>query len=141
MVYRLAEADYTTYQLTAITLTQRAGLNIIWATSGDVEVSYPYKAAVVTNEGNTYSMPTITVRGSGDITLALNGMDALQIALGSTGYITLNVEEMNAYQGSLFANRLVTGDYNNLRFKAGENILRFTGTVTEIEISNYSRWL
>lgn len=114
--------------------------NNIWADTGDVEVIFPRVGNII-NTGNIYSRPTITIYGSGVVDLYINDQQVLQIDLADTEYITINGEEMNAYRGSILANRKVTGDYNNLRFEVGSNTLSVAGNVTEVRVSNYVRWL
>ena len=99
------------------------------------------KTMSVTNFGNTNSKPQITITGSGTVTLTLNGAQLFTIEMGDIGYITLDAEKMEASQGGILRNRLVTGDYDNFVFQTGSNVLTWTGTVTEISISNYSRWI
>ena len=99
------------------------------------------KTLTVTNKGNIFSKPTITIYGSGTINLSLNGIQALVIALGNTGNITIDVDEMEAYSGSLLRNRLVTGDYANLHLPVGANTFTWTGDVTEVTVSHISRWI
>lgn len=98
----------------------------------------------ITNSGNIYSKPVITIKGTGVINLSLNGSEVLAISLGTgvTG-IAIDVDQLNAYNPDtgVFLNRDVVGDYNNLSLAIGKNTLAFTGSVTEISISNYSRWL
>ena len=49
---------------------------------------------------------------------------------------------MNAYgtDGTL-KNRMVTGDYDDFVLRSGNNTISFTGSVTQILINNYSRWV
>lgn len=97
----------------------------------------------VTNSGNYISKPTMTIFGSGDIGVYLNGIQLFQIALGDTEYITIDCAAMEAYKDTLetLQNRLVTGDYSNFVLNPGDNTISFSGSVTKFEISNYSRWL
>ena len=97
----------------------------------------------VTNSGNFISKPTMTIFGSGDIGVYLNGIQLFQIALGDAEYITIDCAAMEAYKDTLetLQNRLVTGDYSNFVLNPGDNTISFTGSVTKFEISNYSRWL
>lgn len=99
--------------------------------------------STITNAGNYLSKPKITVYGSGDISLYINDMHALQITLGDEGYITIDTAQMEAYKDTLdnLKNRLVIGDYSNARLKPGANKIHFTGTVTKYVVENYSRWL
>lgn len=96
----------------------------------------------VTNKGNIVSKPRITIYGENDITMSLNGIQVFAIAMGDIGYITIDSEQMEATQGDgVLMNRLVTGDYADFVLASGSNTISFTGTVTEVEITNYSRWL
>ena len=99
------------------------------------------KQIQVINRGNTVSRPKITLYGSGTINLSLNGTQILVIELGNAGYITIDSAQMNAYQGATFLNRFVTGDYDKLTLKIGTNTISWTGTVTEIEVEDFSRWI
>ena len=98
-------------------------------------------SATVYNLGNTGSRPTLTVAGSGNIGISINGVQVLQIALGTEDSITINADEMNAYNGGTLKNRLVTGDYSKVSFLPGANTLSWTGTVASVTVSNASRWI
>ena len=95
----------------------------------------------ITNKGNTDAKPIMIITGSGNIGVFLNENQVFSIALGDTGSITIDAEQMEAYQGGILRNRLVTGDYNNFVLQKGENTISVTGNVTNVEITNYSRWL
>lgn len=101
------------------------------------------KSVKVINSGNTKSCPTITIAGSGSIGLYLNGTQALSISMPGSGSLRIDVEGMNAYDGSSdnFANRLVTGDYSSLALSVGANVLSWAGNITELGIDSYSRWI
>lgn len=97
---------------------------------------------VVTNIGNTYAKPVLTVYGSGDIEIYKDVQQVLSISLGETlTFVEIDVEDMNAWQGNALANRLVTGDYNNLMLPVGTSTITWTGNVTNITLSRYSRWI
>lgn len=95
----------------------------------------------IRNAGNYFSRPTITIYGSGNIDLYLNDLQVFEINLGSYTSITIDTNNMNAYNGSTLLNRNVTGSYDNFKLKVGNNTVSWSGTITQIEISNYSRWL
>lgn len=97
----------------------------------------------VTNTGNYIAKPKITLYGSGTIDLTVNGATLFIIALGDEGYITIDSAAQEAYQDNTdnLKNRLVTGDYSNLVFNVGSNIISASGNVTDIIVENYSRWL
>lgn len=92
------------------------------------------------NRGNVIARPRITIYGSGKNELTLNGIKVLTVNIDED-YIVIDTEEMNAYHGNILKNRQVTGDYSNLALKIGKNILSWSGTVTKIQIENYSRWI
>ena len=64
-----------------------------------------------------------------------------QITLGDIGSIVIDTENMEAYNGSTLLNRSVIGDYDNFKLLAGSNTISWTGTITQINIQNYSRWV
>ena len=97
----------------------------------------------ITNSGNIYSKPIITIYGLGVIALYLNGIQALSLNMGeTTSQITIDVANMEAYnQSGTLMNRSVTGNYNNLSLSVGNNVITESGTLQGIEVENYSRWL
>ena len=97
----------------------------------------------ITNSGNTTARPKLTIFGSGNISIFLNGVQLFQVALGSEGHITIDTAAMEAYQDTTdnLKNRLVTGEYNNFVLNPGDNEISFSGSVTMCVVENYSRWL
>lgn len=95
----------------------------------------------IRNAGNIYSKPTLIITGSGDIGISLNGVQLFQIELGNLGGITIDTNLMEAYNGGSLLNRLVNGNYDNFKLNIGKNIISWTGSISKIEIENYSRWI
>lgn len=101
----------------------------------------------LTNDGNTDGIPVISVTGVGTVSFDINGETAFTVAFGSTSReVIVNAQKMNAYYSDgTYANRIVTGDYANIKFHAGLNRFGWsTGSgsdVTHFAISNVSRWL
>ena len=99
----------------------------------------------VTNSGNYFAKPVMTIYGIGTVGVYLDGVQVLSLALNEnqTDHITIDVPNMNAYTDTLntLRNRAVIGDYNNLKFNVGDNELSFSGTIQGFIIQNYSRWL
>lgn len=97
----------------------------------------------IRNSGNYFSKPTLTITGSGNVSVSLGNTEILQIDLDSSGEtIIINAEKMNAYDpNGNYLNRQVTGDYSNLKLASGLNTLNITGAITEVAINNYSRWI
>lgn len=99
--------------------------------------------ATITNAGNIYARPKLTITGSGDIGVYLNGSQMFQIELGDEGEITIDTDTQEAYKGTTatLKNRLVTGDYSKFKLNPGANQLAFTGNATQCVVENYTRWL
>ena len=98
----------------------------------------------IRNIGNYYSKPIITIYGSGTINLSLNGIQLFVIVLYETSTeITIDFDKMEAYnqETTVLMNRQVTGNYDNFTLNVGLNTISWTGTITQIQITNYSRWL
>lgn len=93
------------------------------------------------NSGNIFSKPRITVHGSGVVEMYLNSTQILSLNIGTSEYITIDAEDLNAYQGTALANRLVTGDVASLILPVGTNEITFSGTVTDVLAELYSRWI
>ena len=103
-------------------------------TGGETSIS-------IRNVGNIYSRPIITITGSGSIDLYLNGNQLFSINMGNYTSITIDTNLMNAYNGSTLLNRNVTGSYDKFKLNVGSNTISWSGTITQIEIDNYSRWI
>ena len=96
----------------------------------------------IRNNGNYMSRPTIKLTGSGTVNLSINGAQLFVIDMSQNPVITLDGTSMNAYApDTSLLNRHVTGNYDNLVLKSGKNTISYTGTVTQIAVNNYSRWL
>ena len=95
----------------------------------------------IRNSGNIYSKPVLTITGTENIGLYLNGIQIFAIALGNLNQITIDTNNMNAYLGETLLNRIVTGDYNNFMLNSGLNTISWTGNISQIKIDNYSRWI
>ncbi len=92
----------------------------------------------IRNKGTVYAQPAITVYGTGDITLSING---LNYGLSDVEEcITIDSEMMEVYRGATNANNKYSAmDFP--RFEVGENSFSWTGNVTKIEVEPKWRWL
>lgn len=97
---------------------------------------------VIRNNGNYYARPELKIRGSGNIDISLNGGKVLELDLEADQTIIIDSFDMNAYalNGDLL-NRKVKGDYDEIKLECGKNTISFEGSVTEIGIQKYSRWI
>lgn len=99
------------------------------------------ESVTVTNTGNVFAKPIITLEGTGNINLYVGENQILAAALGTNEFITLNVETLDAYYSGVLKNRQITGDIEKLVFPPGESVLSWTGNVSSISITNYNRWI
>lgn len=104
--------------------------------AGDVlELTAP---TTIRNSGTVYSEPIITVYGSGDITLTINGADFPLYGVQES--ITIDSEMMEVFKEDTNQN----GKYGGVefpRFEVGKNEISWTGNVSKIKIQPRWRWL
>ena len=95
---------------------------------------------IVENLGNHTAKPIITIKGSGTVSLSLNG-NAICTYTFPTGEntVVLDSEKQDAYLNGTLKNRNMSGDFPI--FTKGNNTLSWSGTVESISITKYSRWL
>lgn len=112
-----------------------------------VDQTYEYNASgtapkqfKIMNHGNITSKPVLTIYGSGDVVVALNGKTILAMTINHD-CIVIDAELMEAYLGSDLLNRDVAGNYDDLALKVGMNTIAWSGNVTKVLISKYSRWI
>jgi predicted phage tail component-like protein len=92
----------------------------------------------VYNKGSVYSQPTLTVYGTGNITLTINGTN--YGLLGVEESIAIDSEMMEVYKGTANANNKFSAmDFP--RFEVGMNTISWSGNVTKVEIEPKWRWL
>ena len=92
----------------------------------------------IRNSGTVYSEPIITVFGSGDITLSINGNSYPLRNVQES--ITIDSEMMEVFKGNANQN----GKYGGVefpRFEVGKNEIRWTGNVSKIKVQPRWRWL
>ncbi len=92
----------------------------------------------ITNDGNYYCLPTLTIYGSGNVTVKLDGADIFTITSVPSS-ITVDGMTHNCYNGAAKLNRKKIGDY--LRLPTGTHTISWTGTVSKVEMAVNKRWL
>ena len=110
----------------------------------NLEIIYPSTSITInaTNYGNIDSAPIYAIKNAANsVQLKANDGETVTITPASTEDITIDVENMKAYNGSTLKNRICTGNYENLKLKPGNNAVSIVGNFTEVIISNYSRWI
>lgn len=96
---------------------------------------------IIRNAGNIYSRPVLTITGTGQLEIYLNNVQMFSINMGEYTSITIDTNNMNAYNGNVLLNRNVIGSYDNFKLNVGKNTISWSGSITQIEIDNYSRWI
>lgn len=96
---------------------------------------------IIRNAGNIYSRPVLTITGTGQLEIYLNNVQMFSINMGEYTSITIDTKNMNAYNGNVLLNRNVIGSYDNFKLNVGKNTISWSGSITQIEIDNYSRWI
>lgn len=105
----------------------------------------PSGVITVNNSGNIYSRPKLTIVGSGTVNLNLNGDQLLTLELDEEEdqTIIIDTEAMNAYGlDNTLLNRFVIGNYDNIKLNKGNNTISFIGgSVSQLKVDDYSRWI
>ncbi len=108
-----------------------------WYMRGVMPIMLTTSGGAITNPGNIFAEPVITVYASGDITLMV-GLYIVELE-GVSGSITLDTQLMEAYSGAESMNDNMSGDFPTLA--PGMNAVSWSGTVTKIEILPNWRYL
>lgn len=92
----------------------------------------------VTNIGFEKSKPIITLYGSGEVTLTINGYDVFTINIDDE-YVVIDSMQLEAYKNSTLKNRNMSGKFPIL--DVGINTISWTGNLTKLIVEPKSRWL
>lgn len=95
--------------------------------------------AEIRNAGNYFSKPMIAFTGTGTINVYVNGLQKCTLDLGTGDTITLDADKQEAYTGNVLKNRKMDGEFITL--EVGKNTITWTGSLTQIAITHYSRWI
>lgn len=98
------------------------------------------QSMIVENSGNYTSKPIITIIGEGIVELNVNGNTICQYTFPEgENSVVIDSEKQDAYWNDTLKNRHMLGDFPI--FKKGSNVISWSGSVDEISIKRYSRWL
>ena len=110
-------------------------VNAIRSHADDLTLTAPTS---IKNKGTVYAEPTITVYGSGNITLTINDRSFVLLSIDKS--ITIDSERMEVYKGAVNANnKYAAMDFP--RFEVGMNTIRWMGRVEKVEIVPNWRFL
>ena len=108
-----------------------------WYAENPEPVTITASTGTITNPGNVYAEPIITVNGTGEITLMV-GQTIVELS-DIADSITLDSELQEAYSGNTSMNACMSGDFPIL--KPGLNGISWTGDVSSIVIQPNWRYL
>ena len=108
-----------------------------WYLSDVEPITLTSSTSIISNPGNVYAEPIITVYGSGEITLMV-GTTIVELS-GVSGSITIDTSLMEAYAGDISANSCMNGDFP--RLQPGQNAISWSGDVTRIVVQPNWRML
>lgn len=95
---------------------------------------------IVNNQGLEEAKPIITLYGSGNVSIAINGSTVFQYTF-PTGENSVVIDSLKeeAYLEGVYKNRNMLGGFPEL--KVGSNTITWSGTLTRIKVEPKSRWL
>ena len=93
---------------------------------------------IYTNVGTYFSNPKLTIEGSGEIEVSINGRSFQYDFLTDTE-VTIDTTQKDAYLGAVLKNRQMTGDFPTLDI--GSNSISWSGTITQITLTPNTRYL
>ena len=103
------------------------------------EVATPTEIQLTpTQVNNLLGVNTLYADTNGDITVSHKSNGVIVTNTGAIVSFTVAVDDME--KGALL-NRLVTGDYDKIRLKKGDNTIVLTGNAQQFVIDKYSRWI
>ena len=96
-------------------------------------------SVIVNNIGLEKSKPIITIFGSGNVGISVNGIQLFTYNFDESEQVVIDSEQQEAYLGDVLKNRNMLGEFPIL--ESGENIITWTGDLIRIIIQPKSRWL
>lgn len=106
----------------------------------NILITFTEDSYSVTNKGNYFAKPVMTIRGTGSITIKLNNNILFNYEFPENDTeVVIDAQKQDAYLGDMLKNRYMTGDFP--RFEVGESIITWEGNVESIDFSLVSRWL
>ncbi|MDM5430840.1 phage tail domain-containing protein [Bacillus mycoides] len=88
----------------------------------------------IMNQGTLHSLPKLTIYGTGNITIQINGI-SFQVK-GVNPFVIVDSDLMECYYNTTPMNDKMVGKFPT--FKEGENTISWTGSVSKIDIE--TRW-
>ena len=96
--------------------------------------------SVVQNDGDFRTMPILSVTGTGDVTVSVNGVQYCKLMFGGTSRtLVLDGQKQDCLCNDVLANRSMDGDFPEL--EVGTNTITFTGNVTSASVEVCAKWV
>lgn len=110
-----------------------SGKYCVYELATPIEITMtPENLTAISGENNVYS----DTNGNTEVKVDIDGEE--QTFTGEI--VTFNINELD-YELGAFANRIVTGNYDNIKLEVGSNNVELTGAFTGGQLTKYSRWL
>lgn len=94
----------------------------------------------VRNIGNYTAKPLLYIEGTGTVEVTINGKAMFRYTFPEEGdAVYIDSEKQDAYLGDALKNRDMEGEFPIL--EKGINVITWSGTITFLQITKYSRWL
>lgn len=94
----------------------------------------------IINNGFIESKPIFKLYGTGAIEVYINNSYVFTINIDDAS-VTIDTIKEEAYKETILKNRFMSGEFDNIKFMPGENIITWVGDLTKIEVETKSRWL
>ena len=91
------------------------------------------------NTATASAKPKLTIKGTDTVEFKKNGLSLFTYTFDNDQEVVIDSELQDAYQGIVLKNRQMNGDF--LTLDIGENVLSWEGSLTELKIDNWERWL
>lgn len=142
MVYRFETLDAIDYERAVKFKTAEITFHVqpYKHSTADQPRTFTSSPASITNRGNVTAAPTYSITGSGTVEILIDGLGAVSVNMAD-GQIVIDSEAMEASLEGVLKNRRVTGSYSNLYLTPGSHTITWSGTVSSLVISNYTRWI
>lgn len=98
------------------------------------------ESITIENKGNYKAKPILTIRGTGNIEISVNGNTLFSYTFPENeNTVIIDSQKQDAYLGAVLKNRNMSGEFPI--FDVGNNIITWYGTINSISINSYSRWI
>ncbi len=107
---------------------------------GTLSIDPSLGSYVINNRGNATAKPIITLKGSGVVSLKLDEITIFEYTFPQEDTeVIIDSEQQEAYLGAMLKNRNMNGNF--IELNTGLNTISWSGSLTEIKVDKWGRWL